>query len=293
MLRISIVNYCDAVATAKCIQSIHDCCRETPHRFIVADHSPQSEIESIKAEIGSSVANLIVFRRSPDNPGFAVGHNRNFETSMWQPEDIFLIVNNDVELRDSQVLIEMMSQCATGTLVGCVITKSEDGAVWFAGGKINRITGDVRAQRRRPRAATVESDILCGCCIMTRASDFADLHGFDETFFMYAEDIDLAIRAVEKGYRLVIVNKVITHRVGSGYAGRYSSLYLYENTKNRLICLMRHHLGVPFIRESYFVSKYLLLRLLQLFIFSRAPFEQSRAVVRAFADGLRATRTTW
>jgi GT2 family glycosyltransferase len=246
----------------------------------------------MKAELDSEVLNLITFRHSPANPGFGAGHNRNFDTCRWGNEDVFLIVNNDVEVRDSEVLTEMMSHCVPGTLVGCVITRSEDGAVWFAGGKISRITGDIEAARRRPEGATVESDILCGCCIMTRARDFADLNGFDEDFFMYAEDLDLAIRAAKGGYRLLIVNRSLEHQVGSGYAGRYSSLYLYESTKNRLICLKRHRLGLPLIGESYFIFKYLFARLVQLFLFSQAPVEQSKVVVRAFVDGLKARKAT-
>jgi len=291
-LIISILNYCSPQETSKCIRSLDHAGAGIPHRFIVADHSQQSQIDLMKAELDPAVLSLINFRHSPENPGFGAGHNRNFDTCKWGKKDVFLIVNNDIEVRDSRVLAEMMWHCVPRTLVGCVITRSEDGAVWFAGGKINRITGDVEAERRRPGGATVESDILCGCCIMTCASDFADLNGFDEDFFMYAEDLDLALRAAKSGYRLVIVNRSLEHQVGSGYAGRYSSLYLYENTKNRLICLKRHRLGLPLIRESYFVFKYLLVRLVQLFLFSQTPVEQSKVVMRAFVDGLKARKAT-
>lgn len=289
-LIISMLNLYSSQSTSNGIRSLDHACAGIPHRFIVADHTQQSEIDLIKAELNPEVLNLITFRHSPENPGFSAGHNRNFATCRWDKEDVFLIINNDVEVRDSGLLTEMMSHCVPRTLVGCVITRSDNGALWFAGGKISRITGDIEPERRRPEGATVESEILCGCCIMTRASDFADLNGFEEDFFIYAEDLDLSIRAAKGGYRLLIVNRTLQHQIGSGSAGRYSALYLYQNTKNRLICLRRHRLGLPLIGESYFIVKYIFARLVQLLLFSQAPVEQSKLVMRAFVDGLKARK---
>lgn len=288
MLIISILNYCNPRGTSRCIQSLHDACTEIPHCFLVADHSPRSGIEVIKAELPSQIASLVTFRHSPDNPGFAAGHNHNFESASWRATDTLLIVNNDTTVRDIHLLEEMISHCNPKTLVGCVITKSGSGEVWFAGGRISRITGDIKLRRSWPETAAAETEVLCGCCIMINAQDFADLKGFDERFFLYAEDLDLAIRAARKGYRLLIVNRGLDHEVGSGWKGSYSSLYLYENTKNRLICLKRHHMGLPFVRDVYFVTKYLLFRTVQLLLFSRTPRDQMKAVVQAFVDGFKA-----
>ena len=290
MLIISTINYCNPRGTSKCILSLHHACTEIPHCFLVADHSPQSELELIKVELPPQIASLVTFRHSADNPGFAAGHNRNFESVSWGPTDIFLVVNNDVTVRDVHLLEQMISYCRPKTLLGCVITKSGSGEVWFAGGRISRITGDIKLRRSWPQTAASETEVLCGCCIMINAQDFADLNGFDERFFLYAEDLDLAIRAAKKQYRLLIVNRGLDHEVGSGWRGSYSSLYLYENTKNRLICLKRHHMGLPFVRDVHFVTKYLLFRAVQLLLFSRAPRDQMKAVVQAFVDGFKARK---
>ncbi len=46
-------------------------------------------------------------------------------------------------------------------------------------------------------------DALSGAFFLTRKSIMDALHGFDETFFMYGEDLDLAYRIKEVGYAII------------------------------------------------------------------------------------------
>jgi len=48
-----------------------------------------------------------------------------------------------------------------------------------------------------------EIDSPSGAFFMTRASLFKEMHGFDETFFMYGEDIDLAYRLKQSGKKII------------------------------------------------------------------------------------------
>jgi hypothetical protein len=291
-LVVSVLNYCNAGATVKCIQSLHEACGVLPHEFIVGDHSPESQIAAIRAALNDHVLSRVCCVHRPENPGFAAGHNENFRTRAWKGSELFLVINNDVEVEDSELFPAMVAHCHARTIVGCIITTRPEGDIWFGGGRINRITGDLRIRKSRPAEEIAESEVICGCCMLMRAEDFAALQGFDERFFMYAEDVDLSLRAGRLGYRRILVNRSLGHWVGSGRDGKYSSLYLYENTKNRLICLNRYRPGLPLIRVVHFVLKYLILRIAQLVVFSEHPLEQSRLVFRAFRDGLRIGRTT-
>jgi GT2 family glycosyltransferase len=120
---------------------------------------------------------------------------------------------------------------------------------------------------------------------MLPASLYQSVGGFDEGFFMYAEDLDLCLRTRSLGAELVVVNHAIVHEVGSGVNGRYSNLYLYENTKNRLVCLRRYRLGCAGVSLVHFVSKYGALRTLQLAMFSPEPMNQIGAAWRGLWDG--------
>jgi N-acetylglucosaminyl-diphospho-decaprenol L-rhamnosyltransferase len=66
------------------------------------------------------------------------------------------------------------------------------------------------------RDSAREVDIVTGClCLMPRAV-WEQLDGFDESFFMYGEDADLATRARKRGYSPAITPEaVILHHVGA------------------------------------------------------------------------------
>jgi N-acetylglucosaminyl-diphospho-decaprenol L-rhamnosyltransferase len=45
-------------------------------------------------------------------------------------------------------------------------------------------------------------DWISGCCFVARRSMWDELHGFDESYFMYAEDVDLCWRAHKAGWEV-------------------------------------------------------------------------------------------
>jgi GT2 family glycosyltransferase len=67
-------------------------------------------------------------------------------------------------------------------------------------------------------AASSVTPTLCanGAAMMVRRAMFEDLHGFDETFFMEWEDLDLCWRGWYRGWPTVYVpDAVVRHRVGA------------------------------------------------------------------------------
>jgi GT2 family glycosyltransferase len=57
-----------------------------------------------------------------------------------------------------------------------------------------------------------EIDSPSGAFFLVRRSIFTKLHGFDETFFMYGEDIDLAYRIKREGYKIIYdPTNTVTH----------------------------------------------------------------------------------
>ena len=61
----------------------------------------------------------------------------------------------------------------------------------------------------------VEVDWVSGACFMVRRSAFEQVGGFDEAYFMYAEDVDLCWRLGESGWSVAYVPTAeVTHRQG-------------------------------------------------------------------------------
>ena len=68
-----------------------------------------------------------------------------------------------------------------------------------------------------PTLPITAAECVSGGCMMIRRDIWDELGGFDEDFFLYAEDIDLCKRAVGKEFKLGIVrDAAIYHDLGSG-----------------------------------------------------------------------------
>lgn len=74
----------------------------------------------------------------------------------------------------------------------------------------------------------------CAAAAAYRREDFEAAGGFDERFFCYHEDVDLALKMRRLGGRAVQVHDAIVHHVGSGISGTASDFAVYHGVRNRL-----------------------------------------------------------
>lgn len=80
----------------------------------------------------------------------------------------------------------------------------------------------------------------CGAAVLFPAAYLRDVGGFDERLFLYYEDLDLAWRGRERGWRYrTVPSSVVRHRLGaSSRVG--SPLFRYQTERNRLVVLAEH-----------------------------------------------------
>ncbi len=74
----------------------------------------------------------------------------------------------------------------------------------------------------------------CGAGAFYDRHVFEKLGGFDESFFCYHEDVDLAFRMRLAGYRCVQSADTIIDHVSSAISGRASAFAVYYGTRNRI-----------------------------------------------------------
>jgi GT2 family glycosyltransferase len=286
MLTISILNYRNWQATIRCVQEVAAACASSEFRILIRDNSEEPELELIRGALAEARFRIDYFA-SPDNPGFGGGHNSNFLEVEHDPTDQFLILNNDIRISDPFCIRAMLDLSREDRIVSCVVRNSRTNDIWFAGGRINSATGDLAILHNELEGDLWETDFVSGCCMMIPVPMFQELGGFDESFFMYGEDLDLCLRARDAGAHMVLVNHSLIHEVGSGQRGHYSDLYLYEGTKNRIRTLKKHKLGLPVLRTAYCVAKYGIARSVQLMFYSSDRGRQIITVWRGIVDGYR------
>lgn len=85
-------------------------------------------------------------------------------------------------------------------------------------------------------------DVLSGAFMMVKKNVLEKIGGFDETFFMYGEDIDLSFRIVEAGYgNYYLGNITITHLKGGSTRYNYKYVKTFYDAMNRFV--KKHYEG--------------------------------------------------
>ena len=84
----------------------------------------------------------------------------------------------------------------------------------------------------------------CGAAVLLRADYLRQVGRFDESLFLYYEDVDLAWRGREAGWRYRYVPRsVVRHAHAKSSGGETSPLFDHLNQRNRLVVLSRHAPG--------------------------------------------------
>lgn len=74
----------------------------------------------------------------------------------------------------------------------------------------------------------------CAAAALYRLDAFRGVGGFDEDYFCYHEDVDLAFRLRLRGHRCIQCMEARVVHVGSGIAGKNSDFAVYHGTRNRV-----------------------------------------------------------
>ncbi len=128
-----------------------------------------------------------------------------------------------------------------------------------------------------------------GSCMAVRASAFEQCDGFDETFFVHMEEIDLCWRMQNAGYIICYVPEATVWHVGGGTLSYDSPDKIYYNFRNSLIMLAKN-LPSRHLHRTMLMRRVLdgVAAIMLLFRSGRAAFS---AVVRAHND-FRKARTS-
>jgi hypothetical protein len=140
------------------------------------------------------------------NLGFGAAINR---AALELEGDALVLVNNDVVCEPEFVALitEPLTQPLVGTVAGVLLQAAKPGLVDSAGIELDTTLGSWDYLWNRPvRALASARDPVgpCGGAAAYRLDAFKELGGFDEALFAYWEDVDLALRFREAGWRCAL-----------------------------------------------------------------------------------------
>ena len=135
------------------------------------------------------------------NGGYAAGMNVGAAHARDDDSEYLLFLTHEVLLEPG--CVEEMLRVAKDTRAAVIgpTLFTPDGGVWSSGATVDW-RGGARHRRSNPSEPT-DVDWLDGACLLVRAKDFHDCGGFDESYFLYWEDVDFCLTLGERG-RIVI-----------------------------------------------------------------------------------------
>ncbi len=177
-----------------------------------------------------------ILRRS-DNIGFAAANNR--AVALTRAPAIALLNPDAFPEPDwLERLVAALNADSQAGAVGSVQLDDADPSRLDGAGDVYHAFGiPFRGGYGASRPARIPAGEIFGPCAAAaiyRREAFDALGGFDESFFCYCEDVDLAFRLRAAGWRCRLEPRAVVRHVGSASAGLRSAFAVRHGVRNRL-----------------------------------------------------------
>lgn len=232
-VEIIILNYNGKDDTLECLASLRKLDYPYFHITVVDNGSSDGLRETVKSEFPE-----IDYIYSDINLRFAGGNNLAIKEALTQDYDYILLLNNDT-VAAPDFLRYLVETCECDEHIGMAGPKMyyfrPPNVIWFAGGRV-----DIRFAYMRHIGIGKKDDgsfdnpgcvgFLNGACVLIKTETLRQIGLFDEGFFLYGEDLDLCIRAVNAGWKLYFQPKAkIWHKVSRSTPKIKKLIYRYES----------------------------------------------------------------
>jgi len=209
------------------------------------DRSPTESSDKVQSQKHKLKVKIIKFS---ENLGYAKGNNIGLKIAFEEGAGFCLVLNCDTILKKNAV--EEMTKSyqkqkekkvKTG-LIQSVILLANDRKKINSLGNVIHFLGFGYCQDYLKKYKPLKKDkkiiSVSGAAMLVSKEFYKDVGGFDETFFMTAEDQDLSLRGFIFGYKHFLSAKALVYH--HYYFGRHK-LNKYREEKNRLIILLKNY----------------------------------------------------
>jgi len=240
-----IVNYNGGAMLRQCIDAL-DAQTVRGFQTIVVDNA--SSDDSVAFLSGRPSVDLV---RSGCNLGFAAGNNlglRHAGDAKW-----IVLLNPDAfpESTWLEALLAAARRSPEFAFFGCKMRLADASGRLDGTGDLHHVSGvSWRRDHGCPESSVQRGsgEIFgpCAAAAMYSRGALNEVAGFDESYFCYHEDVDLAFRLRLLGYRCLYVPDSIVRHVSSGIAGRRSDFATYHGQRNLVWTFVKDMPGVLF-----------------------------------------------
>lgn len=293
-LVIILVNYNGFEVTKACLKSIADSEGSQPFVVLVDNASNHpNKLDQLK----SIYPNLELIKNSK-NIGFGKANNIGIQWAQEYIDFEFLaLLNNDTIISENAFtnMMDDFQKPNVGIATCRIMYEDQKDLIWYGGADIDFKHGEPQivdmGQQPTTEGALKSREVTfaSGCLIVFSKESLHQLKGFDERFFMYAEDLELSIRCGKEGLKIWYnADTVIYHKVQGSFSesesfkglhpkNKHIAFQFYERKANQWLTMRKHLRGFRFLKFSaYFWFKYKLI-LAKLLLLSPKRFSVLKA----------------
>lgn len=234
---------------------------------------------------------LILFK-SKENLGFAAGNNAIISIALRDPAVQYIwLLNNDTSIpADSLSLLvtDLMKDPGLGIVSPKICYYSNPERIWFAGGRLSliRATGynlGLGMKDGDSYRGLLPCNFITGCAMLIKRDLFENIGLLDPLYFLYEEDADLSMRAINAGWKLAAdLDTIIYHKVSSAVGSDPLPLQTYYISRNRPYFSAKHHTDLQKVLFNLFWVSSRTAKLCSWIANGR--MDLARAAIKGYAD---------
>jgi N-acetylglucosaminyl-diphospho-decaprenol L-rhamnosyltransferase len=181
------------------------------------------------------------------NEGYGAAANRGVALARDGGATAVALLNDDVIVRDGWLdpLAEQLHGDVGAVQPKLLFADVDPPTINTLGVRVGRDGAGVdigRGEPDRPERAggVADIDVFCGGAVLFDMAFLDATGGFDERYFLYYEDVDLAARGRRLGWRYRCVPSSVVDHIGSATTSGLPERTWYLQERNRLWCAFRN-----------------------------------------------------
>jgi GT2 family glycosyltransferase len=255
---IVLINYNNHDDTIKCVESISNA--GFGNSIVIVDNkSTAPGVDDIQILYPN-----VVLIKNDENIGFGRANNVGIQWILKNSNCEYIFILNNDTIIEKSTISKLQEALFTHTEAAMatprIVVAGTTNKLWYGGGDMDWKKGVPKTPgylgpvdtplALKKRYVTFAS----GCAMFFRRSAIEKLRGFDSRFFMYCEDMELCLRVLKLGWKIIYEpNSIIKHRVQGTQRNNDEKLfpilhplnpklefYVYHMTKNRLLTINMH-----------------------------------------------------
>lgn len=268
-LSIIIVNYNNPHLISRCLETILSSALSFSYEIIIVDNASTELPKIPKSKIP------IHLIRNTENVGFGRANNQAVKQAKGE---FLLFLNTDTEVLDNAIeKLVAFARDKTATIIGPKLLNSNRSPqpscgpfytlpVTFA---MLFLKGDQLGLTRYSPNEVKEVDWVSGACLCIKKEDFEKIGGFDESIFMYMDEIDFCFRAKKNQTRVVFFPGAEFVHIGAATS---------QDSRDPIFNIYR---GLVFFYKKH--GNYVQYRVVKLMLFTKALV--ALGIGKAIGDG--------